>query len=128
VHWCQVVTHTRANDGVVNHTYHAELVQRIPNATFQDATDVVGFARYSKSKEEIDCLRRAAAIAEAAIDAMVAVAKPGAEVSTRFARVARRCWERSLPHPAFRGPSSRRCRRYRVTTPRFPVTRGRQGI
>src|SRR5947208_14345196 len=56
------VTHSRANDGVVNHSSYAEVVQRLPNATFKDATDVVGFARYVKSDEEIECIRRAAAI------------------------------------------------------------------
>src|SRR4051794_27133654 len=42
------VTHGRALDGVVNHTAYAEVKRRLPNATFEDATDVVGFARYMK--------------------------------------------------------------------------------
>ncbi|MPZ15065.1 MAG: hypothetical protein GEU73_11685 [Chloroflexi bacterium] len=57
------VTHARAPDGVVNHVAHAEVLKRLPNATFVDATDVVGFARYVKSEAEITCLRRARQLA-----------------------------------------------------------------
>ena len=46
-------------------------------ATFVDATDVVGFARYVKSDEEIDALRRGAEIATAGIDEMVRVGAAG---------------------------------------------------
>ena len=65
------VTHVRSIDGVVNHTAYAEVVRRLPNAKFEDATDIVGFVRYVKSDEEIECLRRSTVIAEAGIDEMV---------------------------------------------------------
>ena len=39
------VTHGRAVAGVINHSSYAEVLRRLPNATFEDATDVVGLAR-----------------------------------------------------------------------------------
>jgi Xaa-Pro dipeptidase len=56
-------SHVSAPEGVVNHSPFEYVRARLPNATFQDATDVVGRARYIKSEEEIACLRRAASIA-----------------------------------------------------------------
>jgi Xaa-Pro dipeptidase len=87
------VTHTRAPDGVVNHTSYAEVLRRLPNATFEDATDVVGFARYVKGDEEIACLRRGAAICEAGIERMIEVARPGVEAAVLYARVMGRILE-----------------------------------
>ncbi len=80
------VTHVRAPDGVVNYSSYAEVVHQLPNATFEDATDVVGFARYVKGDEEIECLRRAAAMAEAGIDAMIEAARPGADQAVVYTR------------------------------------------
>src|SRR5207302_6098895 len=71
------VTHGRAQQGVVNHSSYVAVQRRLPNATFEDATDVVGFARYVKSEEEIEALRRGAEIAAAGIDEMIRVARPG---------------------------------------------------
>ncbi|HEX2386434.1 MAG TPA: M24 family metallopeptidase [Candidatus Binatia bacterium] len=71
------MVHGRAYSGVVNHTSYAELLRRMPNATFEDDHDVVAFARYVKSQEEIDCLRRGAEIAAAGIEEMGRVARPG---------------------------------------------------
>jgi Xaa-Pro aminopeptidase len=65
-------------------------VAGLRSATFLDATDVVGFARYVKSAEEIDCLTRAAGIAEGAIDTMIACAAPGADLGVVYARVVQR--------------------------------------
>jgi len=87
------VTHSRANDGVVNHSSYAEVMRRLPNATFEDATDVIGFARYVKSDEEIDCIRRAAEIVAAGIDEMAAVARPGVDEAVLYARVMTRMLE-----------------------------------
>jgi Xaa-Pro aminopeptidase len=87
------VTHARAVDGVVNHTAYADVMRRLPNATFVDATDVVGFARYVKSDEEIACVRCGAAIAAAGVDEMVAVARPGVDEAVLYARVMRRMME-----------------------------------
>lgn len=87
------VTHGRAIEGVVNHTSYAEVLRRLPNATFEDATDVVGFARYVKGNEEIDCLRRGATIAAAGIETMVNVARPGVDAKRLYARVMGRMLE-----------------------------------
>src|SRR5205085_1423605 len=65
----------------------------LENATFVDATDVVGFARYVKSDEEVDALRRGAAIAAAGIDEMARVARPGVAEATLYASVMRRILE-----------------------------------
>jgi len=48
---------------------------------------VVGFARYIKGDEEIACLRTAAAIAEAGIEEMVELARPGMDEAVLYARV-----------------------------------------
>ena len=87
------VTHSRANDGVVNHSAYAEVLRRLPNATFQDATDVIGFARYVKSDEEVECIRRAAGIVAAGIDEMASVARPGLDEAVLYARVMTRMLE-----------------------------------
>jgi Xaa-Pro aminopeptidase len=84
------VTHVRLPEGVLNYTAFAEVQQRLPNATFVDATDVVGFVRYVKSEEEIEALRRSVSIAEAGIDAMVSVARPGLDAAVLFAAVMER--------------------------------------
>jgi Xaa-Pro dipeptidase len=84
------VSHVRAVDGVVNHTSYAEVRRRLPNATFEDATDVVGFVRYVKSAEEIECLRRGVAIADAGIAEMIAIARPGVDAAVLYGRVMRR--------------------------------------
>jgi Xaa-Pro aminopeptidase len=81
------VTHVRNPDGVVNYSAFAEMVRRLPNATFEDATDVVGFARYVKSHEEVACLRRAAACAEAGIEELAELARPGLDQAVLYARV-----------------------------------------
>jgi Xaa-Pro aminopeptidase len=80
-------------DGVVNHSAYAEVQRRLPNARFEDATDVVGFARYTKGQEELDALRRGAAIASAGIQEMIDVARPGMNSAVVYARVMRRLLE-----------------------------------
>ncbi len=81
------LSHVRAPDGVVNHSSYAEVVNRLPKGRFEDATDILGFARYVKSAEEVECLRQSAAIAEAGIMEMVEAARPGLEVAVLYARV-----------------------------------------
>jgi len=92
------VTHVRAPDGVVNFSSYAEVVRELPDATFEDATDVVGFARYVKSSEEIECLRKAATIAEAGIDEMIEAARPGADAATVYTRAMARMMELGSEH------------------------------
>ncbi len=92
------VTHIRAADGVLNYGSFAELTRLLPNATFVDATDVVGFVRYVKSDEEIACLRRASAIAEAGIEEMAAEAAEGVDEAVLYARVTARLMELGSEH------------------------------
>ncbi len=87
-----------AADGVLNYGSFAELTRLLPNATFVDATDVVGFVRYVKSDEEIACLRRAAAIAEAGIEEMAAEAHEGVDEAVLYARVTARLMELGSEH------------------------------
>jgi Xaa-Pro aminopeptidase len=87
------VTHVRAFGGVVIHGAYDEVLRRLPQATFEDATDIVGLVRYAKSDEEIECLRRATAIAEAGIEEMVRVARPGVDEAVLYARVTERMLE-----------------------------------
>lgn len=81
------LSHVRAPDGVVNHSSYAEVVKRLPKGRFEDATGILGYVRYVKSVEEIECLSQAVAIAEAGVEEMVEVARPGVEVAVLYARV-----------------------------------------
>jgi len=87
------VTHCRANDGCVIHSSYQAVLDALPNATFEDATDVVGYARYIKSEEELECLRHGCAIAEAGIEELVQTARPGADAALVYGRVMRRVLE-----------------------------------
>jgi Xaa-Pro aminopeptidase len=80
-------THGRAFHGVVNHSSYVETVRRLRNARFENATEVVGYARYVKSEEQIRCLRRGAAIAAAGIEKMIELARPGMDEGILYARV-----------------------------------------
>lgn len=93
-----MLAHVRAPEGVVIHGAYMEVVSRLPNATFVDATDVVGRSRYVKSEEEIDCLRRATAIAEAGIEEMVELARPGLDAAVLYGRVSGRLLELGSEH------------------------------
>ena len=101
------VAHVRAIDGVVNHSSYAEVVRRLPNATFEDATDVVGMVRYVKSDEEIACLRRSTQIAEAGVEEMAELARPGVDEAVMYARVTGRMLEMGsewVPLAMYTGP------------------------
>jgi len=86
-------THGRAFHGVVNHNSYVEVLRRLPNATFENATEAIGYARYVKSEEQINCLRRGAAIAAAGIDKMIELARPGMDEGILYARVMQRMVE-----------------------------------
>jgi len=83
-------THGRAFHGVVNHSSYADVLRCLPDARFENATEVVGHARYVKSAEQIDCLGRGAAIAAAGIEKMVELARPGMDEGLLYARVMQR--------------------------------------
>ena len=83
-------THGRAFHGVVNHASYVEVLRRLPHATFDNATEVIGYARYVKSAEQIECLKRGAAIAAAGIDKMIELARPGMDEGVLYSRVMQR--------------------------------------
>jgi Xaa-Pro aminopeptidase len=88
------VTHCRSIDGVVNHTALAYVMGKLPNATFHDATDVVGRVRYVKSEEEISFVRRSAEVASAGLDELIRLARPGVDAGVLYADVIGRLLER----------------------------------
>src|SRR5439155_17628799 len=79
------VTHCDSIDGVVNYTALAHVMSKLPNAIFNDATDVVGLVRYVKSNEEITCVRRSAAAAAAGLEELVRLARPGVDAAALYA-------------------------------------------
>jgi Xaa-Pro aminopeptidase len=87
------VTHCRSIDGVVNHTALAQVMSKLPNATFDEATDVVGLVRYLKSDEETVFLRRSAAVATAGLEALINLARPGMDAGVLYADVTARLLE-----------------------------------
>lgn len=88
-----MTSHVRVPDGVVNHSAYAAVTRQFPNATFVDATEVVGMSRYVKGDEEIANLRKAAEISEAGIDELIEVARPGVDEAQMWARVMARMLE-----------------------------------
>src|SRR6266542_395620 len=112
-------THARANDGVINYSAYVEVMRRLPNATFENATDVVGKVRFVKGDEEIAAFRRAVAIAEAGVEEMAAVARPGVDAAHLYSRVTirllelgseRHDWALNLPDRNTDPPIGRRLR------------------
>ena len=87
------VTHCSSIDGVVNHMALAQVMSKLPNATFDDATDIVGLVRYVKSDEETVFLRRSAAVAAAGLDALINLARPGVDAGVLYADVTARLSE-----------------------------------
>lgn len=85
--------HVRASDGTVTHRAYTEIQRHLPNARFENATDIVGSCRYVKSEEEIACLKRAATITAAGIKEMIDVARAGVEVALLYASITRRMLE-----------------------------------
>jgi Xaa-Pro dipeptidase len=84
------VTHCSSIDGVVNHTALAQVMSKLPNAKFADATDIVGRVRYVKGEEEIDFVRRSTAVARAGLDELINLARPGADAGVLYADVTAR--------------------------------------
>ncbi|MGE5218001.1 MAG: M24 family metallopeptidase [Chloroflexota bacterium] len=87
------VTHCSSIDGVVNHSALARVMSRLPDATFEDATDTVGFARYVKGAEEITFVRRSTEVAAAGLDELITLARPGGDAATLYADVLARLLE-----------------------------------
>ena len=52
---------------------------KVPNARFEDATDVIGLVRYVKSDEEIAFVRESTQVASAGLDELIKLARPGVD-------------------------------------------------
>jgi Xaa-Pro dipeptidase len=87
------VSQVSAIDGVVNHGAFSAVLKRLPNANFENATDVVGFVRYVKGAEEIAAMRKAVEIAESGIDKIKSRARPGVDEAVLYARAMARMLE-----------------------------------
>jgi Xaa-Pro aminopeptidase len=81
------LVHVRAREGEVNHASVEMLKAAFPKAEFVSASPILGTARYVKSPEEIEFLRRATGVAESMLDALVATARPGVPERRAFARM-----------------------------------------
>jgi Xaa-Pro aminopeptidase len=87
------VTHCSSIDGVVNHTALESVMSKLPDAAFDDATDIVGFLRYVKSDEEITSVRQSAEVAAAGVDELIKLARPGVDAGALYADVLARLIE-----------------------------------
>lgn len=87
------VTHCSSIDGVANHTALAYVMGKLPDATFEDGTDAVGFARFVKGAEEIAFVRRSAQVAAAGLDELIRLARPGLDGKALYADVLARLLE-----------------------------------
>src|SRR5262249_22553841 len=67
----------RAPEGVVPWGTYEKIRGALPGVHFENATDLMQEARSVKSAEEIAFIEKAAAIIGGAIDAMIALARPG---------------------------------------------------
>jgi len=72
-----VYSAVRQPDGYAGYTAVTRMKEALPNARFVSATDLMGEARFLKSPEEIDFLRRSTAIAERSFHAMLQSARVG---------------------------------------------------
>lgn len=90
----------RFEDGLVPQPFHAKLTSEFPAANLVDCTHLLDRARYVKSDEEIEFLRRSVALAEAAIKAMHWIARPGVEECAVYAAMLAAMVERGGEVPA----------------------------
>ncbi|MDX1748297.1 MAG: aminopeptidase P family N-terminal domain-containing protein, partial [Halobacteriales archaeon] len=79
---------TMLSEANLPHTHLNTLKRKIPDASFEDATDLLNQARQIKSDEEIEMLRRAGEIARSMLDAFMA-AEPGITEAEVYADMAR---------------------------------------
>jgi Xaa-Pro aminopeptidase len=87
------LSHCNSIDGVVNHTALESVMSKLPDATFDDATDIVGCVRYVKSDEEITSVRQSAEVAAAGGDEFIKLVRPGVDAGVLYADVLARLIE-----------------------------------
>src|ERR1044071_4822339 len=95
------VTHIKSIEGGGHQREFSAVIKRLPNANFEDATDVLGFARYIKSDEEIAAMRKATTIAESGIDELKKIARPGVDAARVYADVMARMMEQGNEYYPF---------------------------
>jgi Xaa-Pro dipeptidase len=81
------LTHVRAAEGEVNWQSVELLKSTFPKARFVSASGVLGEARWRKSAEEIEFLRKGVEVAEATLEAMHRHARPGVRERHVFAQM-----------------------------------------
>jgi len=79
--------HVRETEGEVNWQSVDIIKRELPNAKVVTATDLLGEARYVKSAEEIDFLRKGTQVAEVTLDAVVKYAQAGVRERHVFAQM-----------------------------------------
>lgn len=82
-----LISHIRSAEGEVNWQSVDILKRNFQNARFVSATPVLGEARWRKSAEEIDFLRKGTVVAEATLDAVNQHARPGVSERHVFAQI-----------------------------------------
>jgi Xaa-Pro aminopeptidase len=87
------LSHCNSIDGVVNHTALESVMSKLPDATFDDATDIIGRVRYVKSDEEITCVRQSAEVAAAGGEEFIKLVRPGVDAGVLYADVLARLIE-----------------------------------
>jgi Xaa-Pro aminopeptidase len=79
--------HVRADEGEVNWQSVEIIKKELPNATVVSATPILGEARYHKSEEEIEFLRKGTQVAETTMKAVIDYAHAGVPEREVFARM-----------------------------------------
>lgn len=81
------VTHCTAIDGVVNHSALDYVMSRLPEAKFEDATELIGKVRFVKSAEELVWVRQSAEVAAAGVEELIKLARPDVDAAALWANV-----------------------------------------
>ncbi|MBM4264955.1 MAG: M24 family metallopeptidase [Deltaproteobacteria bacterium] len=81
------VTHCTSIDGVVNHSAMNYVMTRLPDAKFEDATELIGKVRFVKSPEELPWVRQSAEVAAAGVEELIKLAQPGSDAGQLWAHV-----------------------------------------
>ena len=82
-----VLAHCRELEGEANWRSVEIIKQAFPNAKVVSATELVGEARFQKSEEEIEFLRKATAVAEKVIETVARTARVGVRERHVFAQM-----------------------------------------
>jgi Xaa-Pro aminopeptidase len=84
---CSILAHCRTAEGEVNWRSVEILKESLPNARIVSATPVLGEARWQKSAEEIEFIRKGTEVAEATLEAVRKHARAGVRERHLFAQM-----------------------------------------